>query len=521
MIGEPDGQDRCMDHDDAKPSSHRILLVLILCGAAFLRLLYVNQPFVDSINWRQTDDATIADNFFRGNANIFFPEISWNGPGPNYVGYEFQLTTYLAACLYRIFGEADYVGRGISVAFGLWGIFAFYNLVRRAFDEQYALVSCAILAIMPGAVFADRSFIPDPVMVSLTITSFWMVLAYLQDGKKTYLSVAVMTGTLGLLTKISGLIVGFPLVYVVLSSFLIESRVPGRHLGRLLVAGALVLTPVVVYYAWAIHISHTYPPYLPAAAGNWIWDDGLHSWVKAGFFLHPLAFYARWRWGPLLLGIALIGLLFPRRGAEKKNTLRWLFHWWLLAGAVFYAVGAKELVNNNWNFRIIDPALAGLAAQGLFVLGTAVAKRHLPYTAKGGFILLFLAIGLYQFKYIRDQYLDFSYQSFELGIALAHVSEPSDLMVTLVNDPGSPVAIYYSHRRGWAFPCCGDIVDDPALIEAFERLRDAGARWFGIVAAQRAKLTIAAPRLLAHIESTTELVQENTDWAIYRISAQR
>ena len=154
---------------------------------------------------------------------------------------------------------------------------------------------------------------------------------------------------------------------------------------------------------------------------------------------------------------------------------------------------------------------------GIIVLGTAVAKRHLPYTAKGGFILLFLAIGFYRLKYIRDQYSSASYQSFELGIALAHVSEPSDLVVTLVNYPGSPIAIYYSHRRGWAFPCCGDIVDDPAWIEAFERLRDAGARWFGIVAAQRAKF----PRLLAHIESTTELVQENTDWAIYRISAQR
>lgn len=123
------------------------LLVLIIAGAALLRLLYVNQPFVDAASWREADDATIADSFFRGHLNIFLPEISWNGAGSNYVGYEFQLTTYLAALLYHIFGQADWVGRGISVAFGLWGIFALYNLVLRAFDAERALVSSAVFAV--------------------------------------------------------------------------------------------------------------------------------------------------------------------------------------------------------------------------------------------------------------------------------------------------------------------------------------------------------------------------------------
>ncbi len=114
---------------------NRGLLLLILAGAAFLRLLHIDQPFVDAVSWRQADDATIADNFFRGHLNIFLPEISWNGPGPNYVGYEFQLTTYLAALLYHLFGQVDWIGRGISAVFGVWSVFAFHNLVRRAFNE--------------------------------------------------------------------------------------------------------------------------------------------------------------------------------------------------------------------------------------------------------------------------------------------------------------------------------------------------------------------------------------------------
>ena len=79
-------------------------------GRRVLRLLYVNQPFVDAASWREADDATIADSFFRGHLNILLFEISWNGDNLNYVGYEFQLTTYLAALLYHIFGQADWVG---------------------------------------------------------------------------------------------------------------------------------------------------------------------------------------------------------------------------------------------------------------------------------------------------------------------------------------------------------------------------------------------------------------------------
>jgi hypothetical protein len=173
-----------------------MLPVLILGAAAFLRILYINQPFIDAASGRQSDDATIADNFFRGHLNIFLPEISWNGPGPNYVGYEFQLTTYLASLLYRVLGENDWIGRGVAVAFGLWGIFAFYRLVLRIFDEKRALVSCAVFAVTPGGIFVDRSFLPDPVMVSLVVTSFWVLLIYLQDGRLKYLSISVLVGEL-------------------------------------------------------------------------------------------------------------------------------------------------------------------------------------------------------------------------------------------------------------------------------------------------------------------------------------
>jgi 4-amino-4-deoxy-L-arabinose transferase-like glycosyltransferase len=501
--------------------TNRWLLTIILAGAALLRLYYINQPFVDVAGFREADDATIADNFFRGHLNIFLPEISWNGPGPNYVGYEFQLTTYVAALLYRLFGEVDWIGRGISVAFGVWGIFAFHNLVRRAFNGRRALVSSALLAVMPGAVFVDRSFIPDPVMLSLVITSLWILLVYLQEGRTKYLASAVVTAIFGLLTKISGLIVGVPVIYVILSSLPVDGRMRLRYLVRLITASTLVLTPVIGYYAWALHVSHAYPPYHVAARGNWVWNTGVESWLKAHYFWRRLYFDAKQLWGTPLLASALVGLLFPSAQAEASNQLRWLFHWWFLAGIIFYAFGAQELVINLWNLNIVHPALVGLAAQGLLVAASAFARIGLPVMGRAAIIGFVLAVPALEMTHLRWLYAPYAYQGYELGAALARISQPSDLVVTVAHS-NDPVAIYYSGRRGWLFPPAWsgygiNIEDEAAEIELFDRLRLYGVQWFGIVAEEKKKLGETAPRLLAHIESTTKLADEDRNWAIYRV----
>jgi len=502
---------------------NRSLLLLIIAGAACLRLYYIDQPFVDGASWREADDATIADNFYRGHLNIFLPEISWNGPGQNYVGYEFQLTTYMAAIVYRVFGQVDWIGRGIAVAFGVWGVFAFYNLVRRAFNKVQALVSCAVLAVMPGAIVVDRSFLPDPVMVSLVITSFWMLLAYLQDGLSRYLVLAVIIGILGCLTKISGLIVGIPMFYMILSLSPADRRLRMRYLARLAVGSILVTTPVVAYYAWALHVAHAFPPYMVAAGNRWVWDAGFNSWLKAGFFWHQIAHIARGVWGIPLLGVVLLGLLVPPAQRGKRD-LRWLFHCWFSAGIIFYGLGAQELVQNPWNLHIIDPALAGLAGQGLLVASAALAHLHVPLSGRASVILIIVSLhGFDVRQHLRGSYTAYARQGYELGTALERISQPSDLVVTAANATGDPVVIYYSRRRGWVFPPVWpganpweDIADEAAAIQLFERLRFEGAQWFGIVAEQRRKYREKTPRLLKHIEDTTELGAENRDWTIYR-----
>src|SRR5262249_51022539 len=114
------------------------LLFIILVGA-LLRFESIGQPFVDKFSWRETSTAMMAQNFYRGHWNILYPEVDWGGPGPNFQGREFQTVTYIAAILYIPFGQHEWVSRFVTLSFGLWGIFALYQLVRRVWDGERAL----------------------------------------------------------------------------------------------------------------------------------------------------------------------------------------------------------------------------------------------------------------------------------------------------------------------------------------------------------------------------------------------
>src|SRR6476620_627850 len=121
-----------LDHPKIIPvvwlrSKKRIILPLILIVALLLRLYLINQPYVDLAGWRESSMAMMADNYYHRNANILFPEVSWNGPGESYNGREFQTVTYTANLLYHVFGQHDWVGRLVNIFFGVWAVFALYH----------------------------------------------------------------------------------------------------------------------------------------------------------------------------------------------------------------------------------------------------------------------------------------------------------------------------------------------------------------------------------------------------------
>src|ERR671924_672898 len=91
-------------------------VAIIVIIAAALRLIHLRQLWKDLFGGREASSAMMADNFWQRSWNIFYPEVSWTGPGPSYQGREFQTFSYLVALLYAAFGQQEWLGRPPAAA---------------------------------------------------------------------------------------------------------------------------------------------------------------------------------------------------------------------------------------------------------------------------------------------------------------------------------------------------------------------------------------------------------------------
>lgn len=515
---------------DARPSDMAALAAILLI-ASVLRFQDITQPLVDMFSWREASTAMMADNFRERSWNIFYPEVSWTGPGPSYQGREFQIVSYVTAILQSVFGWHDWLGRAVAGGFGVWSVYAMHRLTERVWGMAHAHAAALMLAIMPGAVAIESSFLPDPAMLALTLTGFWIFIDYLRGGQARDLVGAVLLTVLGILAKLPGIAVLFPMCFVALAIPYSLGGLTRMKLAILMVAGVAGLAAVFGYYGWAVYLGKTYPPYHIAGSG-YIWDDGVAALVQRSFYLPSAWGTAKaWLFTFPILFLAALGLLagLPPRADALPGPERWAFHVWLVGFALLYIAAAREITANPWNFLIVTPAAAAFAGRGLVVIWTLGGSSEKWFWAplRGAAVLgAVLLIGT--LPGVKAEKISYAGESQILGERLAELSKPGDLVITVARQVGDPIAVYYSRRRGWVFPPGGGARDwstfmedqDQAIAE-LEDLRRQGATWFGVARGardshQRLFEKHHAP-LLQHLDRTAERVVDEDGLIIYRL----
>jgi 4-amino-4-deoxy-L-arabinose transferase-like glycosyltransferase len=509
------------------------VLPLILLLAAGLRLRDVNQPYTDAFSWRQSSTAMMAENFHLVNPNILFPEVNWSGPGPNYQGREFQTVSWLASRIYAVTGQRDWVGRVIAVVSGLVGIAALYGVVRRIWGETHGLLAGFALAVLPGGIAVERSFLPDPAMVALMTLSLLCLLVYLDSGRPRDLVLAAAVGTLGALTKIPGLLVGVPMIYAVVALLRARGRLGRPVLAPLAIAGVVGLTIVAAYYLWARHLSLTYPPYHFAGSANWLWVQGLDQWIADRWYVPRLYIVLQWwMWGAPVLLLALLGALLPPPSPDSDSgarsaDARWLVHAWAAGCLVYVLIGANELVTNPWNLHVFSPVAAAFAARAVHWIGRLDVERRsrLAWVPAAAVLALVAASGVHVAGRMTSP--ENATAGHELGKALRRASQPGDLVLTMADDLGDPVAIFYSRRRGWIFPppdvdyAWNELPPDGEAIRMLDSLRAQGADWFGMTMDQYGNVWSNHRPLLDHLEDVAEFHSKGESWIVYRLEPVR
>src|SRR5437764_15374399 len=115
----PAGTPRCPEsfRETAQCAVPTKLVMALWILAVAVRLILINQPYVDHWSWRQSDVAAIARNFSEGGFRFPYPQIDWAGDATGYVGTEFPILPCLAAICYTFSGICEWLGRRQAVVF--------------------------------------------------------------------------------------------------------------------------------------------------------------------------------------------------------------------------------------------------------------------------------------------------------------------------------------------------------------------------------------------------------------------
>src|SRR6476660_213671 len=194
------------------------LLILILVAAFVVRMIGIDQPFIDPWSWRQSDVAAIARNYLENGFHFSRPQIDWAGNERGFVGTEFPVLPFVAAFFYKSAGVQEWLGRIQGVVFFVGALPFFFGLVRRVFGETIALWATFFYAFAPLSIVTSRAFMPDMPSLSLALIGLYFFVRWIEDGRFRRLILSAILISLALLIKVPMAIIGAPLFYLAVAA---------------------------------------------------------------------------------------------------------------------------------------------------------------------------------------------------------------------------------------------------------------------------------------------------------------
>lgn len=454
------------------------MLALVVLTLA-VRLIHVDEPFLDLQTWRQADTAAVARNYFEEGFDFFHPRVDWRGDTPGYVEMEFPLYNYLVACGYWLIGSPqEWVGHLLSALFSAATIPLLYALSRTLHGTTAARIASFVFAVNPLDVFYGRAIMPDATMLFFSVGAVLFFMRWAETARVSTYAAAVVFAALAFLVKVPTLYLGLPLFFLACERF-------GTTTFRRPALWAYVLLTLVPTALWHYH---GYRLFEQTHLTYGIWNRyGYAKWGNPDVLAQG-SFYALMLarlWGVVLTPVGFVLLV---AGALKKVRERreWVLHVWLLALVVFVLIAAEgNRVHKHYQLPFVPvaaifagKALASFLSDGWHLrLARSLVVRRLSVaaclTALAAFGYVYAAPLFVAHPFYRAQY--------EIGRDVDRLIPKDALIVTgeLDDNKGSPyrsqspVLLYFSHRKGWQL-----LPEEFADANRLRDLRARGARYF-------------------------------------------
>ncbi|HEX8899490.1 MAG TPA: glycosyltransferase family 39 protein [Chthoniobacterales bacterium] len=488
------------------------LLFFIVVAALVVRLVGIDQPFIDPWSWRQSDVAAIARNYFENGFHFTRPQIDWAGNERGFVGTEFPILPFVAAIFYKSFGVEEWVGRVQGVLFFVLALPFFFGLVRRIFGAVVAGWATFFYAFAPLSIVASRAFMPDVPSLSLAIIGMYFFLRWIEEERFRWLILSAVLISLALLIKVPMAVVGAPLFYLAVAAVYDRRKSSDAEDGghrpplqrwEIWFFAAVVLVPSAVWYWHAYRIAERFYPH--------------HFFGAGGFQIMTLA----WYWGIVrqtafssltlvLFALAIFGALIGPRGKFVR-----LFHWWFAAMLLFvFFVGYGN--RHQWYQLPLVPIAAVFAgcACAWFAARTQFSRKLLAL----GSVLLIASFATSLYFCVQPFYRPAAASLRNLGLELNEATTSNALIIAATD--GDPTVFYYAHRKGWHFlgdgVYDGNPLDSAQIIANLEKLRSRGATHLVFYAGTQWWLDYYK-EFAEHLATNAMLVEQTPEFTIYKL----
>ena len=491
------------------------LVFLIVVAALVVRLIGIDQPFIDPWSWRQSDVAAIARNFYENGFHFSRPQIDWAGNERGYVGTEFPLLPFLAALCYRGAGVQEWIGRIQGVLCFIVALPFFFGLVRRILGEVVAVWATFFYAFAPLSIVASRAFMPDMPSLSLAVVGIYFFLRWIEEERFRWLISSALLVSLALLIKLPTAIIGAPLFYLASRRDMlphvpdVQKHVPpGRNFfarWELWFFAAVALIPSALWYWHAHRIAERFYPYHFFGAGGfrimsaaWYWEIVRQTALSS----LTLALFA----------LAFLGALAVPRARHSR-----LFHWWLGVTLLFiFIVGYGN--RHQWYQLPLVPIAAVFAG---CACAWVAARARFPRALLGlGAVLLAGSFALSSYYCVQPLYRPAAASLRNLGLELDEATTANALIIAATD--GDPTVFYYAHRKGWHFlgdgVYDGNPLDSAQIIANLEKLRSRGATHLVFYAGTQWWLDYYK-EFADHLATNATLVEQTREFTIYKLEA--
>ena len=475
--------------------------------AVVTRLIWIDQPYIDTWSWRQSDVATIADNYFRHGFHFAYPQINWAGDAPGYVGTEFPVLPFFAAVCYKFLGVHEWIGRFVTVFLFALSLPFFFLLVRDLFGATAAIWALLFYGFAPLNLFAGREFMPDVPSLSFALIGLYFFKRWIDDERFGFFAASACAIALSILIKAPSALIGAPLACLSFQRF----RKPPLRLGAvfrrfdLWLFAAIALVPAAIWYWHAYSVAQSfYPHHFFGAGGIQIRSPKWYEEIAVFTTTSSLT--------AVLVVLAAAGLVIVRRSTMQASV----FQWWLVAMIIFIIAAGKGN-RHPWYQLPLVPITAAFAGAACAFFAGKISSR-LTKTMLS--ILLALSFCGAAFYYVRPFYRSWAVPLRDAGLALERTTAPDSLIIAA--DHGDPTILYYAHRRGWHLPekdaiYAGDPADARQLIDDVAQLRKRGATHLVFVSTTL-WFVDHYPEFAQYLARTATLAERTSEFTIYKLN---